>query len=357
MEDAVGRTCRVRARRGRPAYNLVVPGSHCPTSQDAAAHHRQHPARFVGRAEGQVRPLRTGSARYPIVEALTAALSPWSPTGSDHAGDAAGVGLHLDAGGAHLHRRRHDAAARRPDASAARWLGLGSTCSAPSSRSRTPSSGRWPGTLVLWSIPAVQAVTGKEGMGPTVTSSAGCPRRVDGLEGSCCRSCCCSSLVARRGHRADLLARRGRESRFLSARTRPRRRTDRAADGDNLHRWLVAVFRKRTCFSVGLTGGVGSAEETIGGMLSRAMAPGSWTPTPSRMKSRSRAAWPSKLSEPRSAGRNRHGRVAGPLVDACTRIADPGARARLEAILHPLIRAESNESRDSPEPAARMPSS
>jgi dephospho-CoA kinase len=99
---------------------------------------------------------------------------------------------------------------------------------------------------------------------------------------------------------------------------------------------------KRACFSVGLTGGVGSGKSTIGGMLSRRGA-----------GIVDADAIAHELTQPGGAAidalRAAFGEAAiagdGSLDRAWMRaraFADTGVRARLEAILHPLIRAASN---------------
>ncbi len=99
---------------------------------------------------------------------------------------------------------------------------------------------------------------------------------------------------------------------------------------------------KRACFSVGLTGGVGSGKSTVGGMLSRHGA-----------GIVDADAIAHELTQPGGAAiealRTAFGEAAiatdGSLDRSWMRaraFADPGARARLEAILHPLIRAASN---------------
>jgi dephospho-CoA kinase len=99
---------------------------------------------------------------------------------------------------------------------------------------------------------------------------------------------------------------------------------------------------KRACFSVGLTGGVGSGKSTIAGMLSRHGA-----------GIVDADAIAHELTQPGGAAidalRTAFGEAAiaadGSLDRSWMRaraFADPGARARLEAILHPLIRAASN---------------
>jgi dephospho-CoA kinase len=99
---------------------------------------------------------------------------------------------------------------------------------------------------------------------------------------------------------------------------------------------------KRAGFSVGLTGGVGSGKSTIGGMLSRRGA-----------GIVDADAIAHELTQPGGAAidalRAEFGAAAiardGSLDRAWMRaraFADTGARARLEAILHPLIRAVSN---------------
>ena len=99
---------------------------------------------------------------------------------------------------------------------------------------------------------------------------------------------------------------------------------------------------KRACFSVGLTGGVGSGKSTIAGMLSRHGA-----------GIVDADAIAHELTQPGGiaidALRTAFGAAAigadGSLDRSWMRaraFADPGARARLEAILHPLVRATSN---------------
>jgi dephospho-CoA kinase len=99
---------------------------------------------------------------------------------------------------------------------------------------------------------------------------------------------------------------------------------------------------KRACFSVGLTGGVGSGKSTIGRMLSRRGA-----------GIVDADAIAHELTQPGGiaidALRTAFGAAAigtdGSLDRSWMRaraFADPGARARLEAILHPLVRATSN---------------
>ena len=98
----------------------------------------------------------------------------------------------------------------------------------------------------------------------------------------------------------------------------------------------------RVRFSVGLTGGVGSGKSTIGEMLSRLGA-----------GIVDADAISHQLSQPGGAAidalRTAFGEAAiaadGSLDRSWMRahaFADPGARARLEAILHPLIRAASH---------------
>lgn len=99
---------------------------------------------------------------------------------------------------------------------------------------------------------------------------------------------------------------------------------------------------KHACFSVGLTGGVGSGKSTIGGMLSRHGA-----------GIVDADAIAHELTQPGGAAIDKLRTVFGEAAIATDgsldrswmrerAFADPGARARLEAILHPLIRAASN---------------
>lgn len=99
---------------------------------------------------------------------------------------------------------------------------------------------------------------------------------------------------------------------------------------------------KRTCFSVGLTGGVGSGKSTIGRMLSRhgagivdadAIAHELTQPGGIAIDALRTAFGAAAIGADGSLDR--------PWMRARA-FADPGTRARLEAILHPLVRAASN---------------
>jgi len=96
-----------------PRYNLVVPGSHCP--------HCRTPLRVIDNI-----PLvswvalrgKCGHCGTRISARSADAAARWGGAVRPdrlpvriHAGNAAGAGVHLDVGGAHLHRRRYDAAA------------------------------------------------------------------------------------------------------------------------------------------------------------------------------------------------------------------------------------------------------
>ena len=99
---------------------------------------------------------------------------------------------------------------------------------------------------------------------------------------------------------------------------------------------------KRAYFSVGLTGGVGSGKSTIGGMLLRhgagivdadGMAHGLTQPGGAAIEALRAAFGEAALAGDGSLDRSWMRARA---------FADPGARARLESILHPLIRAASD---------------
>jgi dephospho-CoA kinase len=99
---------------------------------------------------------------------------------------------------------------------------------------------------------------------------------------------------------------------------------------------------KRATFSVGLTGGVGSGKSTIGGMLARR---GAGIADADAIAHELTQAGGAAIDALRTAFGEAAIAADGSLDRSWMRaraFADPGARARLEAILHPLIRAASN---------------
>ena len=99
---------------------------------------------------------------------------------------------------------------------------------------------------------------------------------------------------------------------------------------------------KRATFSVGLTGGVGSGKSTIGGMLGRR---GAAIVDADAIAHELTQAGGAAIDALRTAFGEAAIAADGSLDRSWMRaraFADPGARARLEAILHPLIRAASN---------------
>ena len=99
---------------------------------------------------------------------------------------------------------------------------------------------------------------------------------------------------------------------------------------------------KRATFSVGLTGGVGSGKSTIGGMLARR---GAGIVDADAIAHELTQAGGAAMDALRAAFGEAAIAADGSLDRSWMRaraFADPGARARLEAILHPLIRTASN---------------
>ncbi|MGE5161547.1 MAG: dephospho-CoA kinase [Betaproteobacteria bacterium] len=99
---------------------------------------------------------------------------------------------------------------------------------------------------------------------------------------------------------------------------------------------------KRSCFSVGLTGGVGSGKSTIGGMLSRR---GAGIVDADAIAHELTQAGGAAIGALRAAFGDRAIAGDGSLDRSWMRaraFADAGARTLLESILHPLIRAASD---------------
>lgn len=99
---------------------------------------------------------------------------------------------------------------------------------------------------------------------------------------------------------------------------------------------------KRACFSVGLTGGVGSGKSTIGRMLSRH---GAGIVDADAIAHELTQRGGSAIDALRTAFGEAAIGADGSLDRSWMRaraFADSGARERLEAILHPLVRAMSN---------------
>jgi dephospho-CoA kinase len=99
---------------------------------------------------------------------------------------------------------------------------------------------------------------------------------------------------------------------------------------------------KRATFSVGLTGGVGSGKSTVGDMLGRR---GAAIVDADAIAHELTQAGGAAIDALRTAFGEAAIAADGSLDRSWMRaraFADPGARARLEAILHPLIRAVSN---------------
>lgn len=103
---------------------------------------------------------------------------------------------------------------------------------------------------------------------------------------------------------------------------------------------------KRATFSVGLTGGVGSGKSTVGGMLARR---GAGIVDADAIAHELTQAGGAAIDAVRTAFGDAAIAADGSLDRSRMRaraFADPGDRARLEGILHPLIRAASNRRAD-----------